>query len=113
MPVQGDTFDMMRGKGGRFPTIAGNEVAGIEPQDAAAARPTRASRQAAAALGGTKPMWLVNNLFLFASDPDSPEIGDIRIGYERGDVTRVSAVGKQSGRKAESTTPPAMAATYS
>jgi hypothetical protein len=97
MPVQGDTFDVLAAKVGGF-TIAGNEVAALSrktPLPLADA----GIRQAAAALGGTKPMWLVNDMFLSASDPDSPEIGDIRIGYERGDVTRVSAVGKQQGER--------------
>ncbi len=95
MPVQGDTFDVMAAKIGRF-LIAGNEVAALSRKT-----PLPLSedgiRQAAAALGGAKPMWLVNDQFLSASDPDNPKIGDIRIGYERGDVSRVSAVGKQQG----------------
>lgn len=95
MPVQGDTFDVMAAKVGAF-TIAGNEVAHLSRKTPLPLTET-GIRQAAAALGGTKPMWLVNDLFLSASDPDKPEVGDIRIGYERGDVTRVSAVGKQQG----------------
>ena len=95
MPVQGDTFDVMTAKVGAF-VIAGNEVAPLSRKTPLPLSDAM-MRQAAAAFGDTKPMWLVNDMVLSAADPDSPQIGDTRIGYERGDVTRVSAVGKQQG----------------
>ncbi len=97
MPVQGDTFDVMAAKLGVF-LLDGGEVASLSRKTPLPLSDAM-MRQAAAALGSEKPMWLVNDMFLSAADPDSPQVGDVRVSFERGDVLVMSAVGKQQGER--------------
>lgn len=95
MPIQGDTFIIRSAKVGGF-TVDGNDLYGLGNGSPVKLADTQ-TEQAAAAVGDTRPMWLVNNMFLSATDPDNPQIGDLRISYERADLSRASIVGKQQG----------------
>ncbi len=97
MPIQGDTFIVASAKVGGF-TVDGNDLYGLGNASPVKLSDT-ATEQVAAAVGDTRPMWLVNNMFLSSADPDKPEIGDLRISYERGDLSRASVVAKQQGGK--------------
>ncbi|WP_373503596.1 TMEM43 family protein [Aestuariivirga sp.] len=97
MPLSGDSFEIAAAKVGAF-VIAGNAIAPLG-QEKPVALTDSGIEMAAGALGGARPMWLVNNQYLSADDPDSPQVGDIRISFQRGDVSRVSIVGKQGNGK--------------
>lgn len=95
MPIEGETFDVATVTLGAF-SIAGNKIAplaGFKPvpltEDETAA--------AAAAIGNMKPVRLMNGVFLSSDSPDAPQIGDVRVSFARGDVSRVSAIGMQQG----------------
>lgn len=97
MPLTGEDFEIIAAKVGAF-RLAGSAVAPLG-KNTSLPLSDQGIGQAAAALGGNNPVWLVDNRYLFAADPDSPRLGDLRIGYERGDVSRLSAVGQQRGEK--------------
>ena len=102
MPLVGEDFTIDAAKVGAF-RLAGDAVAALGKDT-----PLRLSdsgiAQAAAALGNGNPVWLVNNRYVFAADPEAPQVGDLRIGFARGDVSRVSAVGRQAGDKLQAYT---------
>ncbi len=97
MPLSGESFEIAEAKVGAF-RLAGKSVAPLG-KDSSLPLSDAGIDHAAAALGGSNPVWLVNNQYVFAADPDSPQVGDVRIGFERGDVSRLSAVGQQAGDK--------------
>jgi hypothetical protein len=97
MPIQGDTFVIRQAMVGGF-SVAGDELSGLT-QESPVKLTDASTGQAAAAVGETRPMWLVNNMFVSAADPDQPQVGDLRISYARGDVSRASIVAKQQGGK--------------
>ena len=97
MPLSGESFEIAEAKLGAF-RLAGNAVAPLG-KDTSLPLSDAGIAHAAAALGGNNPVWLVNNQYVFAAGPDSPQVGDVRIGFERGDVSRLSAIGQQAGDK--------------
>ncbi len=97
MPLTGDRFPIAEAKLGAF-RLSGNDVAALGEVSPVMLKDTGITG-AANAIGGAKPVWLVNNQYLSADDPDKPQIGDVRIGYERRDLDRASAVGKQAGER--------------
>ncbi len=97
MPLVGEEFDISAAKVGTF-RLDGPAVAALG-KDTPLQLSDSGLAQAAAALGGNNPVWIVNNQYVFAANPDAPQVGDVRIGFARGDVSRVSAVGQQAGDK--------------
>ena len=97
MPLTGETFEIIEAKIGAF-RLAGDAVAALS-QNAPLQLTDAGIGQTAAAVGGTNPVWLVNNQYVAAADPDNPRAGDLRIRFERGDVSRLSAIGQQTGDK--------------
>jgi hypothetical protein len=95
MPLNGESFTVAAATVGAF-TLSGNDVARLGKKTPVQLSDSGAA-SVVAAIGGTKPIWLVGNRFLLADNADQPQVGDIRIGYERGDVSRLSAIGKQIG----------------
>ena len=95
MPVEGESFVAALVELGAF-SVAGQKLASL-----ASFRPValndRETRQAAAAIGSARPIWLVNDIFISADDPGQPQIGDLKVSFARGDVSTVSVIGKQQG----------------
>ena len=95
MPLSGETFDIGEAKVGAF-RLSGNDVA---PLGNFAPMPLTddSIAKVAGVFGSGKPVWLIDNQFVTGGDPEKPEIGDLRIGYSRGDLDTLSAVGGQKG----------------
>ena len=95
MPIGNETFDVPMVTLEAF-SVAGNRIAPL-----ASFKPVALSEDetaaAAAAIGNMKPVWLVNGVFLSSNSPDAPQIGDMRVSFARGDVSRVSTIGLQQG----------------
>ena len=91
MPLSGDNFDIIAAKVGAF-RIAGNAVAPLGQEDAAARCPKPASSRRRRPWAAHKPMWLVNNQYLFGSrSGQRRRWATSASAIERGDVSRVSA----------------------
>lgn len=95
MPVEGESVDVAVVKLGAF-SVAGSRISPLA-RFAPIPLTDAGIRQASAALRSTRPVWRVNDVFVSAENPDTPEVGDVRVNFSRGDVSRVSVVGLQEG----------------
>ena len=95
MPLTGEAFRIAEARLGAF-RLYGNDVAPLgKPSPVGLSQDGIAAAADGAGIGG--PTWLTGNRYVIADDPDKPAVGDLRIGFERADVDRVSAVGAQKG----------------
>lgn len=95
MRLKSDDFSVGTVRIGAF-RLAGSDVARLGVVSSLSLTDTGAAG-VMSAIGGNGLVWLIDNRYVLARDPDAPEIGDLRIGYRRGDLDAASAVGAQSG----------------
>lgn len=93
MPMRSENYVVPEAKLGAF-TVAGSDIAGLATETSVPLD-QQGLKQASTVMGGAKGLWLVNGQYLSANDPDTPQIGDVRIGFRRGDLASASAVAKQ------------------
>ncbi|HRX36178.1 MAG TPA: TMEM43 family protein [Aestuariivirga sp.] len=95
MPLPGDSFRVAEVKIGSF-RLSGKSVSSLATSSALKLSDD-GTAGIATAVGAGAPVWLIGNQYVVSNDPDKPEIGDIRIGYVRGDLDRASVAGAQKG----------------
>lgn len=93
MPMESETFRIDAAKLGAF-RLSGNDVAPLA-KDTAIPLTDDGIAKIATAYGGASPVWLLENRFVIANDPEKPDVGDIRISFERGDLDKASVVAAQ------------------
>lgn len=95
MPVTSQRFEVSDAKVGGF-TIRGGDIAPLgKPSQV---RLGEDNLEAFAGyFGDERPVKLSQGDIYAGNNPSSPRVGDMRISYERGDLTEASFVGKQSG----------------
>jgi len=94
-PITGEQFTVASVSVGAF-RLDGGEVAGLGAR--APVRPdAEAPARIARAVGAGRPASLAGDGVYVGFSPSSPQIGDLRIAFARGDLKELSAVGAQSG----------------
>lgn len=95
MPVTSQPFEVSDAKVGGF-TIRGGDIAPLGK--ASQVRLGEDNLEAFATyFGDDRPVKLSQGDIYAGNNPSSPRVGDMRISYERGDLTEASFVGRQSG----------------
>ncbi len=95
MPIEGDDFAVPTVNVGAF-AIEGGRVVSLAA-DSAVAPDAGAPDRIAAAAGISRPGRIVGNQVYYGWAADNPQIGDLRIGFKRGDLKEVSLAGAQRG----------------
>ncbi|MFZ1681245.1 MAG: TMEM43 family protein, partial [Rhizobiaceae bacterium] len=95
MPIQGDDFAVPTVNVGAF-AIAGGRVTNLA-SDSAILPDAGAPDRIAAAAGISRPGKLIGDTVYFGWAADNPQIGDLRVGFKRGDLKDVSVAGAQKG----------------
>lgn len=94
-PVDDDAFPVESARIGAF-SVDGRAVARLGEERPVALTAADARRMGEALPLG-KPVSIVGGQAVFSFDPQDPEVGDIRIRFERSDIAEASFVGAQRG----------------
>lgn len=95
LPVESETFTAAQGTVGAF-TIDGSALANLGTRSDLRLSSSD-TRQIKSALGTGKRIFAQGNTAIISNNPDTPQIGDLKISFTRADTGEVSFVGAQRG----------------